>query len=182
MDRSAHTRVCVREARPEDDAVIGELLVEAFVTRYREKLPHVVYGEERKQELRAVAAKRAAATVLVAELDGRVVGTATLVPPGAPGGRAWREGAAELRHLATASDLHGAGLSAPLMDAVEALAWRSGATGICLHVRRQAGGVGRLYARRGYVRAPEGDLLLPSVELDAYHLPAPGRRVVHGGV
>jgi len=50
-------RAVIREARPEDDAAIGELLVEAFVTQYARNLPEVVYTEERKSALRDVANK-----------------------------------------------------------------------------------------------------------------------------
>ena len=45
-----------------------------------------------------------------------------------------------------------------------------GAKHVCLHVRRGNRGVARLYMDRGYVRAPEGDLDLPEVLLDAYYL------------
>jgi predicted N-acetyltransferase YhbS len=163
-------RVVIREARPEDDAAIGELLVEAFISQYAKKLPEVRYTGERKRELRAVAAKRAVAAVLVAELEGRVVGTVALWPPGVPGSEAWVPGAADLRHLATAVDFHGRGLSTPLLDAAERLAreWRVPA--ICLHVRRGAEGVERMYQRRGFVREPAGDLELPTVSLVAYLL------------
>ena len=161
-------RVKVREARAEDDAAVGELLVESFVTQYAKKLPDVVYTEERKAELRAVAEKRQVASVLVAELDGRVVGTVALWPPGAPGSRAFRPSSADLRHLATDTAFHGQGLGTPLMEAAEALARTWGAEAICLHVRRGVEGVARLYTRRGFVRAPEGDLEFPSVSLEAY--------------
>jgi GNAT superfamily N-acetyltransferase len=163
-------QVIIRESRPEEDVVVGELVLEAFVTQYAQKLPEVVYTEERKRELRDVAARRAAATVLLAELEGQVVGSVTLYPPGAPGSEAWLPQGANLRQLATTTKLHGKGLSAPLMDAAEALArsWRVSA--ICLHVRRGAHGVMRMYQRRGYVRDPAGDLDLPTVYLEAYAL------------
>ena len=45
-----------------------------------------------------------------------------------------------------------------------------GARYVCLHVRRGNKGVANLYMRRGYVRAPAGDLELPEVSLDAYSL------------
>ncbi|MCI0569466.1 MAG: GNAT family N-acetyltransferase [Myxococcaceae bacterium] len=166
------TRVLVRDARPEDDAAIGELLVDAYVTQYREKMPHVVYDDARKRDLRAVAEKRKVAAVLVAELEGQVVGTVSLFPPGASGSEAWVPGAADLRHLATAPSVHGRGLSGPLMDAAEELARRWGVTAVCLHVRKGVEGVARLYQRRGYVRAPEGDLVYPTVELEGYVLTA----------
>ncbi len=163
-------RVVIREARPEDDEAIGELLVEAFVTQYAQKLPEVVYTEERKRSLRDTASKRVVAKVLVAEWEGRVVGTVALWPPGAPGSEAWVEGAADLRHLATAVELHGQGLSVPLMEAAERLAREWGVPAICLHVRRGAAGVARMYQRRGFVREASADLDTPSVYLEAYVL------------
>ncbi|MFY0562578.1 GNAT family N-acetyltransferase [Archangium lansingense] len=170
MNTELLKRVVIREARPEDDAAIGELLVEAFVTQYAQKLPEVVYTEERKQSLRDTASKRAVAKVLVAELEGRVVGTVALWPPGAPGSEAWVPGAADLRHLATAVELHGQGLSVPLLEAAERLAreWRVPA--ICLHVRQGAAGVARMYQRRGFMREPSADLDTPAVYLEAYVL------------
>lgn len=163
-------RAVIREARPEDDAVVGELLVEAFLTQYAKKLPEVVYTEERKRELRDVAARRKVATLLVAEVDGEVVGTVALFRPGAPGSEAWLPNAADLRGLATAVRYHGTGLAKPLLDAAEKLARQWGVDAICLHVRKGADGVARMYMKRGYVREPVGDMDLPSVFLTAYVL------------
>jgi len=170
MDTDVVGRAVIREARPEDDAAIGELLVTAFVTQYAKKLPEVVYTEARKRELRDVATRRAVATVLVAEVDGEVAGTVALFPPGAPGSEAWLPNAADLRGLATAVRHHGQGLGRPLLDAAEARARAWGVDAVCLHVRRGAAGVARMYMRRGYARTPEGDLDLPSVFLEAYLL------------
>ncbi len=163
-------RALIREARPEDDFTIGELLVEAFITQYAKKLPEVVYTEERKRALRDVASKRAAAKVLVAELEGEVAGTVALFPPGAPGAEAWTPNTADLRHLATAVRYHGTGLSRPLLDAAEELARQWSVEAVALHVRRGAKGVAAMYQQRGYVRTPEGDLELPSVYLEAFLL------------
>lgn len=173
MSQELWKRLVIRDARPEDDAAVGELLVEAFITQYAKKLPEVVYTEERKRSLRDVAGKRAVAKVLVAELDGRVVGTVAMWPPGASGSEAWVPGAADLRHLATAVEFHGQGLSTPLLDAIEAVAREWGVPAICLHVRRGAEGVARMYQRRGFVREPAGDLDTPSVYLEAYVLRFP---------
>ncbi|HXS99201.1 MAG TPA: GNAT family N-acetyltransferase [Elusimicrobiota bacterium] len=161
----------VREARPEDDARIGDLLVDAFLSAYARKMPEVRYDDARKRDLRDTAAKRGRAAVLVAEIDGKVEGTVTLFKPGAEGSEAWLPGAADLRHLAVDPRLHGRGLSKPLLDRAEAIArdeWRVPA--ICLHVRRGAAGVARLYQSRGYVREPAGDLEKPIVYLEAYVL------------
>ena len=163
--------IAVHEARPEDDAIVGEILVDGYVTAYARKMPQVVIGEERRRTLRDVAAKRAIATVLVVEVDGRVAGTVALFKPGAPTSEAWVPGAADLRHLAVHPSMQGQGLATPLLDEAERIVredWKVPA--ICLHVRRGNAGVARLYQSRGYVRSPEGDLAYPEVELDAYLL------------
>jgi ribosomal protein S18 acetylase RimI-like enzyme len=161
----------VRLAGAHDDAAVGEILVQGYVTAYARKMPEVVVGDRRKAELRDVAAKRAAATVLVAELDGRLGGTVAIWKPGAPSSEAWLPNAADLRHLAVDPALQGRGLAKPLLDEAERIAreeWKVDA--VCLHVRRGNHGVARLYMSRGYVRMPEGDLSYPEVELDAYAL------------
>ena len=163
------TNILIRRARPEDDEAIGEVLVAGYVTAYAKKMPHVVVGDQRKADLRDVAAKRAQATVLVAEVDGRVAGTVAIWPAGSPHGEAWLPGAADLRHLAVDPELQGRGLARPLLDEAERIVreeWRAAA--ICLHVRKGNQGVARLYMSRGYVRDPSGDLSYPTVELEAY--------------
>jgi predicted N-acetyltransferase YhbS len=162
--------VIVREARREDDAAVGEILVSGYLTRYAQKMPEVVLSERRKAELRDVASKRKEALVLVAELDGKVVGTVAVWPPGAPASETWLPNACDLRHLAFDPAVHGRGLSKPLLDEAERRARDLGAQYVCLHVRRGNKGVADLYMKRGYVRAPEGDLDLPEVLLDAYYL------------
>jgi GNAT superfamily N-acetyltransferase len=159
----------IRAARPADDAALGQLLVDGYVTAYARKMPEVVVDEQRKRDLRDVATKRLLAHVLVAEHEGRVVGTVALWPPGAPGSEAWLQGFCDLRHLATAPDVQGRGFSAPLLDEAERLARDElRAPGVCLHVRRGNEGVRRLYERRGYLRDPSGDLELPTVSLLAF--------------
>ena len=165
------TEIIVREARPEDDTVVGDLLVSAFRTAYAAKMPEYSVPEKRERDLRAVAERRKVATVLVAEVAGRVVGTVALYPPGAPSSQAWLPQSADLRHLATDPSLHGLGLSRPLLEETERRARQWGVKSISLHVRRGLSGVMALYQRRGYVRAPEGDLHLPgNVELEAFLL------------
>lgn len=165
------SELLVRAARPEDDARVGDLLVDAFLTTYARKMPEVRYDDARKNDLRDVAGKRARAVVLVAELDGRVVGTVAIFKPGAEGSEAWLPGAADLRHLAVDPSLHGKGVAKPLLDRAEAIArddWKVSA--VCLHVRKGADGVARLYMSRGFRRDPSGDLVKPAVTLEAYAL------------
>ena len=161
----------VREALPGDDARIGELLVDAFLTVYARKMPEVVYDDARKNDLRDVATKRGRAVVLAAEIDGQVVGTVAIFRPGADGSEAWLPNSADLRHLAVDPKLHGKGIARPLLDRAEAIArdeWKVDT--ICLHVRKGADGVARLYQSRGFRREPSGDMVKPTVTLEAYVL------------
>lgn len=161
----------IREAVAADDAAVGELLVRAFVDMYALRLPDVVVSEQRRTDLRNVAAKRRVAKVWVAEEDGRVTGTVALWPPGAEGSEAWIPGAFDLRHLAIDDARRGSGLAGQLLDVAERHAREAGGRAVCLHVRREAVGVSNLYVKRGYRRAPQGDLdLLPEVFLEAYWL------------
>ncbi|GMU63706.1 MAG: N-acetyltransferase [Myxococcaceae bacterium] len=164
----------LRRAEPRDDAAVGELLVQSFLEQYARKMPEVMVSEERKDELRATAGKRAVARVWVVEHRGEVVGTVAMWPPGAPGSEAWSSGAVNLRHLAVHARHRGAGVSSLLLDAAEAWARELGAPAVCLHVRRGAAGVRGLYLKRGYQRRAEGDLdFLPEVFLEAFALALP---------
>jgi GNAT superfamily N-acetyltransferase len=162
--------VTVREARPEDDLQIGDLLVEAFVSTYERKMPEVRVTDERKNDLRKVAEKRKEAAVFVADHGERVVGTVAVYPPASARSEAWKPNSADIRHLAIDPGLQGRGLSSSLMDAAEARAREWGVSQICLHVRRGASGIARMYQSRGYVRDPSGDLNYPSVYLEAFFL------------
>jgi len=162
----------VRDATEQDDSAIGELLVAAFERTYARKMPEVVMGDERRAELRAVKAKRAIAKVWVYEQAGQVVGTVALWPAGAQRTEAWIPGAVDLRHLAVDEAHRGGAISRRLLETAEAYARQLAASAICLHVRRGATGVRRLYESRGYLRRPDGDLdLQPEVFLEAFALP-----------
>jgi GNAT superfamily N-acetyltransferase len=158
----------IRMARPEDDAAIGELLVNSFVATYARKMPEVVVTPERKATLRAVAAKREVAAVLAAEDQAKVIGTVALFRPGVPETEAWIPDAADLRHLAVDPSYHGKGVGVLLLDAIEEVARGWKVKAICLHVRRGAHGLVRMYEKRGYIRAPEGDIERPEIYLQGF--------------
>lgn len=162
----------IREARPEDDARIGEILVNAFVTAYAQKAPELDVPEWRRAELRDVASRRGPALILVGELGGEIMGTVALFRPGAPGSEAWLEGFADLRHLAVDPALHGKGMSGPLLDEAIRMAredWKC--KGVTIHIRRGASGLVGFYSERGFSRDPSGDLIRQqNVFLEAYTL------------
>lgn len=162
----------VREATPEDDRAIGELLVAAFEKTYARKMPDVVMSDARRAELRDVKSKRAVAKVWVYASKAEVIGTVAVWPAGAPRTEAWIAGGVDLRHLAVDERHRGGEVSRRLLDVAEAHARQIHAPAVCLHVRRGAVGVRRLYEARGYLRRPEGDLdFLPEVFLEAFALP-----------
>ena len=182
----------IRPARAEDEAPIGALLIRAFDQAYTEKMPEVRLNEERYAELRAVGRLRHVGAVLVGTLEDELIATVTLLPEGIAGSETWHPGDASLRFLAVdprfarraTGDPHARGFAEPMMDAIEAIAREWRVPGIGLHVRRGAHGVARLYARRGYVREPQGDLdLLPLVFLEAHRLtleaPRPSEHINH---
>jgi len=108
--------------------------------------------------------------VLAAELDGRVVGTVAIFRPGADGSEAWLPNSADLRHLAVDPQLHGKGIAKPLLDRAEAVArdeWKVDA--ICLHVERERRRRPSL-PEPGFRREPSGDMIKPTVTLEAYVL------------
>lgn len=159
----------IRPATAADDQAVGELLVQAFVTTYQRKMPDVVVTDERKAILRDVASKREVAKVLVAELGGQIVGTVALYPPGAADSESWLPNTADLRHLAVDPAFHGKGVAAALLDEIEKVAlneWKNEA--ICLHVRKGAHGLEKMYQKRGYQREPQGDMQKPSVILQGF--------------
>lgn len=162
----------IRVSTSADDPAIAALLVEAFVDTYGRKMPRVVISERRRADLAAVAPRRDHGVVLVAELGGQLIGTATVLAPGCPGSRAWTPNTAELRYLAVAPAHQGAGCSRLLLDRAAAFAVGWGADALCLHVRSEARGLGRFYVRQGWARDRRGDAdLLPEVFLEAYLLP-----------
>jgi predicted N-acetyltransferase YhbS len=162
------TVIHIREAEPRDDNAVGELLVRAFLENYARSMPEVVITEQRKADLRAVAAKRAVAQVWVAEQGAEIVGTVAVWGVGVKGSEAWLPNAADLRHLGVASKAQGTGVSGQLIETAEQWARSQGATAMCLHVRRGAKGVRAVYEKRGYLADPKGNLdKLPEVYLEA---------------
>jgi GNAT superfamily N-acetyltransferase len=145
-------------------------LIDAYVTQYARKMPEVVVDENRKKDLRNVAEKRRMGTVLVAELDGKIAGSVTILPPGAPRSEAWREKMADLRMFGIDLNYRGQGIAGVLLDEAERVVredWKCPSLG--LHVRRGAHGVADIYMKRGFQRDPSGDLdKLPEIFLEAY--------------
>lgn len=141
----------IREATPADFDAAGEVAVAA----YRTIDPALGTYEAR---LRDVAGRAAVATVLVAEVDGRVVGTATYVGDAAsPLAESEDPDDAGLRMLAVAPDAEGRGIGTALVERAISLARRDGRRRLVLLSRPTMRAAHAIYGRLGFERAPELD-------------------------
>ncbi|MBM6403307.1 GNAT family N-acetyltransferase [Phycicoccus sp. CSK15P-2] len=112
------------------------------------------------------------AVLLVATAgDGRLVGTATFVPPGTPFAELGRDDEAEVRMLAVLPEARGAGVGQLLADECVRRARDAGCSALALSSGTWMVAAHRLYARMGFARTPERDWSpQPDVDLVAYRL------------
>jgi GNAT superfamily N-acetyltransferase len=142
--------VVVRDARPDDFDEIAELSVRAFREIFEE------LGDY-EAVLRDVADRARQVEVLVAELDGRPVGTVTYVPRPGPYAEGEEMDAAWVRILAVSPDYQRRGIAAALVRECVARARRDGRRRLLLHTSAPMQTAQRLYERLGFRRATELD-------------------------
>jgi ribosomal protein S18 acetylase RimI-like enzyme len=104
---------------------------------------------------------------IVAEHDGRIVGSVMLFPPAvdAYGGAVERSDLPELRLLSVAPEARGLGVGQALVDECVRRARASGAAALGLHTSESMRVAIRMYRRMGFQRAPEHDFQPPGAEL-----------------
>lgn len=157
------SEIVVRQARAADGEVVGRLTEQV----YRDG----GFGDDGYAVvLRDGATRVREAHVLVAELDGRVVGTVTVAQPGTAYAGFSQAGEVEVRMLAVADAVRRRGVADRLMDEAEDHARRAGADAVVLSTEPLMHAAHRLYQRRGYVRTPERDRWEGTAELLAYRL------------
>ena len=169
MSRSASAPVLVRPVRPEEHALVGALVEAAYVDG------GALNGDSGyAAHLRDVAGRADEHPVLVAERDGRVVGTVTLTPYGTSHSHDARPGELEFRYLGVAREAWGTGVGEALVAAVEAAAVEQGAHALVLSVIASNGAARALYARLGFVPDPARDREpAPGVTLTFWSRPVP---------
>lgn len=144
----------VRPATAEDAPVAGALTERAYrVDGYLAVDPDDGYAHL----LSDVARRMRDAVVLVAEEDGDVVGTVTLVYSGTPYTEIGQAGELEIRMLAVAPEYRRRGVAVDLMAAATEHAVSAGLTRIVLSTGAVMVPAQRLYERLGYRRLPERD-------------------------
>jgi ribosomal protein S18 acetylase RimI-like enzyme len=154
----------IRAVRPEEYEHVAELTARVYLDEG--------YGSpEYEPRLRDVAGRDASAHVLVAILDGRVVGAVTLAPYGSDWAEAAQPGEAVIRMLAVRPDGRGAGTGEALVRACVDFAQAEGCTLIRLSTEPTMTVAHRLYERIGFTRTPADDWEpVPGVTLLGYRL------------
>ncbi|MFE6336748.1 GNAT family N-acetyltransferase [Streptomyces sp. NPDC057798] len=145
----------IRPVDPAEHDELGEITARAYL---QDGL--LTFGESDRYlgELRNVAKRAAAADVLVAVEDGRLLGGITFVPAGGPMADLARPGEAEIRMLAVAHAARGRGVGEALVRAcVDRARATAGCTGVVLSTQSLMRTAHRIYGRLGFRRAPERD-------------------------
>ncbi len=122
--------------------------------------------------LRDVGSRAASATVLVAEVDGRLVGAVTVATRGGEWAEQSVPGEAVIRMLVVAADGRGSGAGEALVRACLDVAREDGCTLVRLSSQEDMTAAHRLYERLGFVRTPSFDWSpVPGLCLRTYALP-----------
>lgn len=161
----------IRDARPDEREAIRALTLQAYEQYATTMEPGAWAGLSGaiRGGLEAEQAER-----IVAERDGRLLGSVMLFPPavnayaGETGPASWPE----LRLLAVAHEARGTGVGQALVQECVRRARRMGASELGLHTSRSMDAAMRMYRRMGFVRAPDHDFQPPGGELvEGYRLP-----------
>jgi GNAT superfamily N-acetyltransferase len=119
-----------------------------------------------------------ASELLVAELEGRIVGCVSYFPPGSKASypsdsfsERWPDDWSAIRLLAVDPDVRGRGVGRRLTDACIERARQQGAPAMGLHTTAPMGVARAMYERIGFERVPQYDFRPgPTVLVEAYRL------------
>lgn len=161
----------IRDARPDERSAIRAITLQAYEQYAAVMEPDAWAGLAAAIEsgLAVEEGER-----IVAERDGRLVGSVLLFPPAVDAypGETAPVGWPQLRLLAVAPEARGTGVGQALVKECARRARRMGATELGLHSSRSMEAAIRMYRRMGFVRAPERDFQPPGAELvEGYRLP-----------
>lgn len=153
--RRTHPDTSVRAARPHEHGAIVALLQDAN-REFRAVLPTRVFYAY-MQNLRDLVADEAVRELMVADLNGHILGTIAFHPDASRQGWGLPKGWAGIRALAVDPTARGRGIGRQLAEACVLRAWRIGAPIVCLHTSAFNATARRLYEGMGFVRSPEHD-------------------------
>jgi GNAT superfamily N-acetyltransferase len=162
----------LRDARPSDRANIADLTIRAYA-QYARVMTSAAWAAL-EEALHRSLADDTGVTRIVAELDGRIVGSVALYDPGAAQYTGLDSAAAwpEVRLVAVDPAVRGRGVARALVLECVRRARAAGAPTLGLHTSQSMHTARRLYERLGFVRDPEHDFQPPGAELvEGYRLP-----------
>lgn len=168
--------IVIRAAAPEDYAELGDITAQAYLD---DGLLDANQDDSYERALRDVAGRAAEAEVLVATLDGVLLGGVTFARPGSRMADIAGPGEAEFRMLTVARAGRGKGAGEALVRAcIQRARAIEGVTRLVLSTQPGSPAAHRIYERLGFVRTPDRDWSpVPTVPLLTYalELRVPGR-------
>lgn len=162
----------LRDARPDERDAVRALTLAAYAEYASVMAPTAWAGLD--GAIRAALDAEARAECIVAERGGALVGSVFLYPPAsdAYAGLVDAPRWPELRLLAVAPAARGIGAGEALVRECARRARAEGAAALGLHTSASMAAARRVYARLGFVRAPEYDFRPDGAELvEGYQLP-----------
>jgi len=168
--------VIIRDAREDELDAVGDLIVRAYAEYGpgADAPPDLTAAfEEYAVEQRDVQSRMEDSIPIVAEIDGRLVGTVTFYPPKLEGtGEGWGPMWAGIRLLGVDPDARGAGIGRALTEECVRRARALGAVEMGLHTTRLMEVARAMYERMGFSRFPENDIpITDDFVVVAYRLP-----------
>ena len=140
----------IRPARPDDFDTVGRMLAGTYLAEgYADPEYAVSLGD--------TGPRAAQTTVLVAEVEGTVAGSVTVVTRGGDFANVADDGEAEIRMLVTDPALRGQGVGSALMDAALEQVREDGLEVVRLSTQTQMTTAQGMYERLGFLRTPERD-------------------------
>ena len=166
----AHPDTIVRAARDDEHAAVVDLLIDSN-REFRDLLPtRIFYGYIQTLRDLVGSDRGTGRELIVAELNGHLLGTVSFFPDASREGWTLPKGWAGMRALAVDPTARGRGIGRQLAEAAVLRAWRIGAPVCCLHISTFHRTARRLYHSMGFVRCPDHDLDVgdvPGISADA---------------
>ncbi|CRK54087.1 conserved hypothetical protein [Rhodococcus sp. RD6.2] len=144
--------ITIRPAEPTDFDAVADLTVESYVSG-----GFVAEASAYVQRLRDTAGRSDQAEVVVAELDGEVVGSVTIAEPGTPFSDVATDGELEFRMLAVSPAARGRGAGSALVRHVLDAAYDRGLRAVVISTEPEMIDARRIYDRNDFVHMPERD-------------------------
>lgn len=144
--------ITIRPVDPADYDAVADLTVDSYVGG-----GFVDEGTGYVERLRDTASRAEQAEVVVAELNGEVVGSVTIAEPGTPFADVAQDGELEFRMLAVSSEARGRGAGSALVRHVLDAAYDRGLGAVVLSTEEEMADARRIYDRNDFVHTPERD-------------------------